>query len=350
MSRAGCESAFMTNRQKIQGIYTPNLVPLDEANAINEPVLRRYTDWLIDKGVHGLYPNGSTGEFLRFSPEERRRIVAIMVDQTRGRVPILAGAAEANTRETIAACEYYHTLGVRAVAIVAPFYYKLSPSSVYAYFAEIARNSPIDITLYNIPMFANAIELPTVRRLADEFECVVAIKDSSGDLPHMMRMIQAIRPNRPDFCFLTGWDAAIMPMLVMGCDGGTNATSGIVPEITRRLYELTIAGLIDEARAVQYELISLFDAMIYSTDFPEGFRAAAGLRGFKMGVGRQPLSVGQQVDLAGISKQIQCLLAKHGLTTEPAGGCATQLAAPDARNVDRIVEEVTAELKRRGVL
>jgi dihydrodipicolinate synthase/N-acetylneuraminate lyase len=280
----------MDASKRLTGIFTPNMVPLDAKGEINEPELRRYTDWLIERGVHGLYPNGSTGEFLRFTVEERRRIIEIMVDQTRGRVPILAGAAEANTRETIKACEHYYQLGARAVAIVSPFYYKLSPASVYAYFKEIGDNTPIDVTLYNIPLFASPIDVPTVQRLADECEKIVAIKDSSGDIPHMIRMIKAVRPNRPDFSFLTGWDAALMPLLLIGCDGGTNATSGVVPEITRKLYDLTMAGKIDEARQVQYDLVTLFDTMIYSAEFPEGFRAAAELRGFSMGIGRQPLS------------------------------------------------------------
>ena len=140
----------MSDNQRLTGIFTPNLVPLDAAGEIHEAELRRYVDWLIDRGVHGLYPNGSTGEFTRFTAEERRRIIDIIADQNAGRLPILAGAAEANTRETIKACEYYHGLGVRAVAIVAPFYFKLTPAGVYAYFKEIAQNSPIDVTLYNI--------------------------------------------------------------------------------------------------------------------------------------------------------------------------------------------------------
>ena len=334
---------------RLAGIFTPNMIPLDASGEINERELRRYTNWLIEKGVHGLYPNGSTGEFLRFLPEERRRIIEIMADETRGRVPILAGAAEANARETIKACEYYHTLGCRAVAIVSPFYYKLSPQSVYAYFAEIARNSPIDITLYNIPMFASPIDVPTVQRLADEFERVVAIKDSSGDLPHMIRLIAAVRPHRPDFAFLTGWDAALMPMLLVGCDGGTNATSGVVPEITRKLYELTVAHRIDEARELQYRLVKLFDAMIYSIDFPEGFRTAVDLRGFKMGAGRQPLSTGQQVDLESISREIACLLSEHGFVNEPVGGCPINRNATQSVEVDTIVRQVVAELRQRGI-
>src|SRR6476661_11012897 len=239
---------------RLASMFTPNIVPLNERGEINERELRRYVDWRIERGVHGLYPNGSTGEFTRFTADERRRIIEIIADQARGRVPILAGAAEANVRETIKACEYYHSLGCRAVAIVSPFYYKLTPAGVYAYFKEIADESPIDITLYNIPLFASPIDVPTVQRLAEECPRVAAIKDSSGDLPHMMRMIAAVRPLRPEFAFLTGWDAALVPMLLIGCDGGTNATSGVVPEITRKLYDLTMARDIDRARELQYKL------------------------------------------------------------------------------------------------
>src|SRR5215208_6293774 len=110
---------------KLQGIFTPTLVALDSRGDVNEPELRRFISWLIDHGVHGLYPNGSTGEFTRFTAEERREIMRIVCDQTRGRVPVLAGAAEANVRETLRACETYHGYGATAVAIVSPFYYKL---------------------------------------------------------------------------------------------------------------------------------------------------------------------------------------------------------------------------------
>jgi len=322
-------------------------VPLDRNGEINEPETRRYVDWLIDRGVHGLYPNGSTGEFTRFTAEERRRIIAIITDQVAGRVPVLAGAAEANTRETIRACEYYHELGARAVAIVSPFYYKLTPAGVYAYFKEIADNSPIDVTLYNIPMFASPIDVPTVQRLAEECERVVAIKDSSGDLPHMMRMIAAVRPVRPDFAFLTGWDAALMPMLLIGCDGGTNATSGVVPEITRKLYDLTLSRQLDDARELQYRLLTLFDAMILSAEFPEGFRAALRLRGIATGVGRQPQSDVQQRELEKLSDQLQCLLSEEGFTDQPIGGCPAGQPT-DTDQVTRIVKQVVGELKKRG--
>ncbi|GAB5442808.1 MAG: dihydrodipicolinate synthase family protein [Fuerstiella sp.] len=336
----------------LKGIFTPNLVPYTADGDINEAELRRYVDWLIERGVHGLYPNGSTGEFTRFTPEERRRIVAIIADQVRGRVPILAGAAEANVKETLSACEYYASLGIRAVAIVAPFYYKLSPASVYAYFKEIGDNTPIDVTLYNIPMFASPIDVPTLQRLSEECERIVAIKDSSGEIPHMIRMIQAVKPNRPEFAFLTGWDAALMPMLLAGADGGTNASSGVVPELTRRLYDLTMNHQIDAARAIQYDLVKLFDTMIYSAEFPEGFRAAVGLRGFEMGRGRQPLSAEQRTDLSTLSNELQCMLAAHGFTDQPVSGCPVdnKTNSADTAEVSAIVQQVVAELNRRGLM
>lgn len=291
----------------IHGILTPHMVPLDAEGMINEAELRRYIDWLIEKGVHGLYPNGSTGEFTRFTVEERRDIIRIVCEQAAGRVPVLAGAAEANIRETLAACETYLGYGARAVAIVSPFYYKLSPESVFAYFREIAVNSPIDVTLYNIPMFASPIDLPTICRLA-EFDRIIGIKDSSGDLATMTRMIGAVRPQRPDFIFMTGWDAVLVPMLLAGCQGGTHATSCFLPELTRALYEQTRADQLDKALRLQQQVLCIFDAVFAAGDFPEGVRLATSLRGFDLGAGRQPLTDNQRIRLLEAGKQIDILI------------------------------------------
>jgi 2-dehydro-3-deoxy-D-pentonate aldolase len=292
----------------LAGIFTPNMTPLDDSGNINEAELRRYIDWLIERGVHGLYPNGSTGEFTRFTPEERRRIIEIICDQARGRVPILAGAAEANVRETLHACEAYLGFGATAVAIVSPFYYRLSPGAVYEYFREIALNTPIDVTLYNIPMFASPIDVPTVQRLA-EFPRIIGIKDSSGDIAQMLRMMAAVEDSRPDFSFLCGWEPAMVPMLAMGCQGGTFAMSGIVPEVTRKMFELTKAGQLAEARALQMRLTPFFDRIVYGANFPEGIRTAVELRGFKLGSSRQPLDPSQEIDRDDLQTMLTDLLA-----------------------------------------
>ncbi len=292
----------------LSGIFTPNMTPLDSSGQIDEVELRRYIDWLIERGVHGLYPNGSTGEFTRFTPGERRRIVQIVCDQTRGRVPVLAGAAEANVRETLAACEAYLEYGARAVAIVSPLYYRLSPGAVYAYFREIALNSPIDVTLYNIPMFATPIDVPTVARLA-ELPKIIGIKDSSGDISQMLRMMAAIETHRPEFVFLTGWEPAMVPMLAMGCQGGTFAMSGIVPEVTRKIFQLATSGQWNEARLLQFRLTELFDRAVLTGDFPEGVRTAVETRGFRLGESRQPPSETTAIDPAGLAELIERTLA-----------------------------------------
>jgi 4-hydroxy-tetrahydrodipicolinate synthase len=331
----------------LKGIFTPTLVPLDDRGELNESELRHFLSWLIEKGVHGLYPNGSTGEFTRFTAAERREIVRITCDEARGRVPVLAGAAEANAHETLKACEAYAGFGATAVAIVSPYYYRLSPDSVYAYFAEIARSSPIDITLYNIPMFASPIDVPTIRRLA-EFPRVVGIKDSSGDLAFMMRMINAVRPIRPDFSFLTGWEAVLAPMLFIGCDGGTNASSNIVPEITRRIYDLCAAGKHGEAMGLQYKLIELFDAMLYPFEFPDGFRAGAELRGFNFGKVRQPMTEEQCAERAKLRDGLQGLLAGLGVAEAPGVAAAAVLGHFDRDMIARVISEVMTNLEKRG--
>jgi 4-hydroxy-tetrahydrodipicolinate synthase len=307
---------------RISGILTPLMVPLDAAGAIDEAELRRHVSWLVDRGVHGLYPNGSTGEFLRFTAEERRRITSIVCDEARGRVPVVTGAAEANVAETIRACEHAREAGATAVAVVAPFYYKLSPPSVLAYFREIGRHAPIDVTVYNIPAMASPIDVPTVRTLAEEFPRITGIKDSSGDVSHMVRLIAAVRPVRPDFCFLTGWDAALVAMLVVGCDGGTNATSCVLPELTRAVYDAVRAGRLAEAMALQARVTELFDALILGADFPEGVRAGVELRGFRMGRSRQPQTTEQQADLGRLAGRLQAILGRLGVDAARPGDAA----------------------------
>lgn len=339
-------------QKKLSGIFTPNMVPLDQNDRINEPELRRYTEWLIGNGISGLYPNGSTGEFTRFSFEERKEIVRIMAEQAGGRVRILAGAAEANVKTTLRACEYYGSIGVDAVAIVAPYYYKLSEEGVYAYFDEIARQTPVDITLYHIPQFANPITIDIIKRLC-EHPRVIGIKDSSRDLPFFLNMINEISPLRPDFVFLLGCEEMLVPTLIMGADGGTIATSGIVPEVIMRMYNLTMKGELTEAVQIQFKVLQLIKNLIFGTDFPEGCRAGLEIRGFNMGKGRQPLSSSQRCDREALRTHLQCLLSEHGVVDQPPAGCPTGQAPAlevDRVKIEGIVNSVIDRLRRQGAI
>jgi len=331
----------------IQGIFTPNLVPFLDDGRINEGELRRIVNWLIEKKVSGLYPNGSTGEFIRLTFEERKRVIRIVADETRGRVPILAGAAESNVAEILEMCRICADLGCVAVSITGPYYFKVSQESIEHYFREIARQSPIDIMLYNIPQYSNEISLPVVAHLAMDCPRIVGTKDSSRDFPRFLNTLQAIKPQRPEFTCLIGCEEILLPALMMGADGGTIATSGVVPEVIMALYHAFLAGNIEEAKQIQFKLLDLINTMLVGPNFPDGFRAGASLRGFKLGSNRQLNSPKEQVDLADIRSKIACILTDCGFA-EAATACRTpENSGTDATDfdVDAIVKEIVSRLR-----
>jgi 4-hydroxy-tetrahydrodipicolinate synthase len=166
----------------------------------------------------------------------------------------------------------------------------------------------------------------------------------------MMRIMAAVRPHRPDFSFLTGWEAVLVPMLMIGCEGGTNASSNAVPEVTRRMYDLTRAGKYEEAIQWQFRILELFDAMLNPFEFPDGFRAAAELRGFRFGRGRQPQTSAQRSDRTALTSVLQCILADFELVDRPASGCAPRVREVGVDKVQQVVFEVMRELEKRGVV
>lgn len=293
---------------KLQGIYTPNLVPFLPDGRIDESELRRLINWLVAQGVSGLYPNGSTGEFTRLDAGERRRVIEIVTEEVAGRVPVLAGATEANLALTLDACHDYAALGCAAVSLTGPHYYRVSQESIEQYFRELAARSPVDLVLYNIPQFSNEIGLPVLVRLALDCPRIVGVKDSSRDFPRLLATLHAIKPRRPDFAVFTGTEETLFPALLMGADGGTIATSQIVPEAVMALYRETRAGNIARARDLQFRLLDLIDTMMQGVNFPDGFRVALSLRGFFPGEGRQPLSAREREQLAAVRSRLEGMI------------------------------------------
>ena len=276
-----------------------------------------------------------------------------MADQTRGRVPILAGAAEANVKET-------HR-GLR----VLPRARRAGRRDRLAVLLQAQPGGGVRLLQRDRPTTRRSTSRSTTFRcsprrstcrrcsgLAEECPKIVAIKDSSGDLPHMMRMIAAVRPIRPDFSFLTGWDAALMPMLLdrlrrrherhQRRRAGSHAQA-LRPDAS--------AGKLDEARDLQYKLLTLFDAMLYSADFPEGFRAAVGLRGFKHG--RRPAAAGAAATrTTRDAAQYAAMPAGRKRLRRRTGRrlpAARRHRRTNPDEVGRIVQGVIAELKRRGI-
>lgn len=316
--------------RRFSGIFTPNIVIYDAAGAINYKEMERYISWLIDAGIHGLYPNGSTGEFVRLSAEERRDVVRLIADVNQGRVPILAGASEANIRDVIQMAEFYTEVGADAISLVPPYYYKISDASLYEYFAEIARNSPLDILLYNIPQFTQELTLDIMEDLL-AFERIFGTKDSSRDLPRIINTMNRLRPHRPDYVVLNGCEEILLPSIVMGANGGTIATSGIIPEIIVELYDRTVANDLDRARELQYRILPLINLMLLGVNFPEGFKTGVAVRGFDVGPPRTVLAGDEREYLLRLEAEIGCVMSDMGYSVNGARGCPVTNLPPLVR-------------------
>ena len=306
--------------RRFSGIFTANIVIYDEQGRIDHREMERYIAWLIDAGIHGLYPNGSTGEFVRLSSEERRDVVRLIAEVNQGRVPILAGASEANIRDVLQMAEYYADLGADAISLVPPYYYKISDTSLYEYFAEIARHSPLDILLYNIPQFTQELPLDTMEQLL-AFERIFGTKDSSRDLPRLVNTMDRLRRQRPDYVVLNGCEEILLPAIVMGANGATTATAGIVPEIIVELYDRAVAGDLERARELQYRLLPLINLMLLGVNFPEGFKTGVAVRGFDVGPPRTILGAEEREYLMRLESEIGCVLGDMGYSVRGARGC-----------------------------
>ena len=341
----------MESMAPLSGIFVPNIVPYDAQGRIHEDELRRIIRWLREKGVTGFYPNGSMGEFIRLSYEERKRVVRIVAEEGGGH-PILAGAAEPNVDLVLEMCRYCADLGCRAVSITGPYYYKLSQESIEAYFCELAARSPIDIIVYNIPVFANEISVPVLKRLALDCPRIIGTKDTSKDMCRFQQTVHEIKGQRPDFSVLIGWEELLCTAMFVGADGGTLSSAGVVPEVVMKIYNEARQGNWAEARRVQFKLIDLFALMVGAPNFPEGFRAGYELRGFKVGHARFPLSAGEQATIEEIRGRLACLLADAGFA-EAASACrrcapGAGKSTPDAAEVERIVRDVLGRLSAQN--
>jgi len=306
--------------RKFSGIFCPNIVIFDQDQKINYKEMERYIAWLIDAGIHGLYPNGSTGEFVRLSAEERRDVVRLIAEVNQGRVPILAGASEASIRDVLEMARFYADLGADAISLVPPYYYKISDQSLMEYFAEIARNSPLDILLYNIPQFTQELPLDIMEELL-AYDRIFGTKDSSRDLPRIINTINRLRPQRPDYVVLNGCEEILLPSVIMGANGGTIATSGIIPEIIVELYERAVARDLERATMLQYRILPLINHMLLGVNFPEGFKAGAALRGFDVGPPRQTMSAEERKFLQDVEAEMSCILSDMGYSVRGLKAC-----------------------------
>jgi 4-hydroxy-tetrahydrodipicolinate synthase len=271
----------------VRGIVPPLLTPFDEDGSIADPQLRDHVDFLIDAGVHGLFPGASIGELSNLNTDELERVTTAVVDQAAGAVPVYAGVGASGTLEAVERARRAEAAGADRLISITPYFLETDQSGLYDHYARIADATDLPILLYHLPgMTGQTLEVDTVSDLAADIDAVVGLKDSSGDLTWGSR----IMANTPDdFAYLQGLGSLLLPSLVLGADGGVTGTANVAPELLLDVYDAHRAGDLDRARATQVGAVTpLADALMGGT-FPAGFKAAARLAGRDLGVPRPPV-------------------------------------------------------------
>lgn len=270
----------------IQGIIPAMVTPLDQNEKLDETALRRFVNYLIEGGVHGLFPMGSQGEFYAFSPDEKRLVWEIVLDEAAGRLPVYAGTGAITTRQVIELNRIAEEVGVAAVSVLTPFFIQPSEEGLYRHFVTIADATSLPVILYNNPGRTGVKIAPSlVARLA-EHPNIVGIKDSGGDLTATIDMI---RLTHDDFIVLMGRDSLIYAGLHHGTKGAIAASASVVPALVASIYDAFTEGDVARSLAAQERLLPLRLAFGLGP-FPVVVKDAVNMLGIPVGPARAPIT------------------------------------------------------------
>ncbi len=273
---------------KPEGVYPAMLTAFDGQGKINEPVMRDIVEFFIEKGVHGLFPVSSVGEFAHLTLDERKKLIDIVVEQNNGRLPVTPGAGATRPSHVIEVARHAQAAGCSAVVACGPYYYQVTQGMVERYFETILDAVDIPVILYNIPAFSNEISPTTISSLSSR-DKVVGIKDSSGNMTNLTHILDFVNNTKVDFNVLTGSEQIFYPFLCAGGKGSMTGSASVVPELMVKIYDFFQAGDHERARRAQYLLLPLLRLML-TVPFPVGFKAALETRGFPMGPHIQPFT------------------------------------------------------------
>jgi 4-hydroxy-tetrahydrodipicolinate synthase len=260
---------------RLTGCGTALATPFAANGAIDENALRALVDWQIDEGIDFLVPCGSTGEAATLTPEEQRRVVEITVDQARGRVPVVAGAASNDTAKAVALSKQMEAAGATHLLHSSPMYNKPPQRGIIAHFHAVADAVSIPIVVYNVPgRTASNIEAGTTLELA-KHPRIAAVKEASGLLPQITDIIVG----RPDgFSVLSGDDELTLPILALGGDGLVSVISNVAPRLTAEMVRLARAGRFEKARDIHQRLLPWMRAAFVESN-PVPVKAALNMLG-----------------------------------------------------------------------
>jgi 4-hydroxy-tetrahydrodipicolinate synthase len=242
----------------MRGCATALVTPFTAEGAIEEDRLRALIERQINGGVRLLVPCGTTGESATMTEAEDQRVIAITIEVARGRARVIAGTGSNSTAAAIEYSQRARNLGADAMLQVAPWYNKPTQEGLYTHFRAIAEAVPeTPVMLYNVPgRTSSNIAAPTVLRLARDCENIVAVKEASGDLTQIMKIL---RERPANFSVLSGDDAVTLPLIALGAEGIVSVASNEIPDLMSRMTELALDGKWAEARALHYRLLPLME-------------------------------------------------------------------------------------------
>ena len=268
----------------LHGIWSPMPTPFLPDGSIDEKRTGELTDRLIEAGVDGLFPLGTTGEFALLDRDERRRIVELVVAKAGSRVPVLAGISDPSPRNAAVFAKDAAAAGADGVVATSPYYYRVDEGGLFRHFKMIHDSISLPLVLYNIPEWTHTFIPPSVvSRLAEE-KIVVGMKYTEYNMLNLQRFIRAVGAK---IAVLTGSDAMTYSCLEAGGRGAVISVSNIFPNEAASIYDLFRAGKLSEARKVQDSLIPAIEAA-GTGYFPAGVKEAMRLVGFPVGTVRPP--------------------------------------------------------------
>jgi len=225
---------------------------------IDEEAVRKLVNWHIEQGTNGIVPAGTTGESPTLSHEEHHQLIDIVVEETAGRIPIIAGAGSNNTKEAIELTNHASSIGADAVLHVAGYYNRPQQEGLYQHFRALHDATDIPIVIYNIPPRAIVdISPDTMARLA-ELPRIVGVKDATCDLSRPLREASRIKKN---FCYLSGEDPTAVSYNVNGGQGCISVTANVAPKLCAEMQQATLAGKYEKALELQRQLMPLHEAL-----------------------------------------------------------------------------------------
>jgi 4-hydroxy-tetrahydrodipicolinate synthase len=289
------------------GVMPALITPFNKDESLNEEQLRNLVNYLIEQGVNGLVPAGTTGEFVNMTFQERLDVIKIVVDETNGRVPVIAGTGETGTKLVVDATKAATDIGADAVLIVTPYYLKPKAKGLYDHYFTIAEKTDIPIVLYNIPA-CTGVELPwTVVEDLVDIENIVGIKDSSGDYKYFSALLEKVSDK---VSVLIGWDENVLGALAGGAAGCILGSANVFPKIWLDLYNHVKNNQLQEAQALQKKVQKLARLLINSGAL--GVKSCLNMMKIPVGKTRQPLVLGDTLSYE-IKDELRVELEKLGL-------------------------------------